>query len=109
MEEYDINVYLSNHYPLSHSPRRQLGRVSVPVVVRQPARPRRDAGQHVPEAHPEGRRQEGVQDRVDAGVAVGQDVRGDLRVCGIYFMSILGYSEDRLESFGSGGYRGTGI
>ena len=60
--------------PSSLSPRGQLGRVPVPVVVRHPSRPRRHAGQHVPEANPEGRRQEGVQDRVDAGVAVGQDV-----------------------------------
>ena len=57
---------------ISHSPRRQL--VPVPVVVRHPARPRRDTGQHVPEADPEGRREEGVQDRIDAGVAVRQDV-----------------------------------
>ena len=27
---------------------------------------------------------------------------------GIYFMSILGYSEDRFESFGSGGYKDWG-
>ena len=64
----------------SVSPRRQLGWVPVPVVVRHPARPRRDAGQHVPEAHPERGREEGVEDRVNAGVAVGQDVRRDLRV-----------------------------
>ena len=55
----------------SFSPRRKLGRVPVPVVVRHPGRPRRDAGQHVPEAHPERGREEGVEDRVNAGVAVG--------------------------------------
>ena len=64
----------------SFSPWRKLGRVPVPVVVRHPGRPRRDAGQHVPEADPERGREEGVEDRVNAGVAVGEDVRRDLRV-----------------------------
>ena len=35
------------------SPRCKLGWVPVPVVVCHPAWPRRDAGQHVPEAYPE--------------------------------------------------------
>ena len=76
---------------ISHSPRRQL--VPVPVVVRHPTRPRRDAGQHVPEADPEGGREEGVQDRVDARVAVGQDVRGDLRVGDLFYVNIRIFRE----------------
>ena len=39
-----------------------------------------EAGQHVPEPRPELRGKEGVQDRVDAGVAVGQNVGPDLEI-----------------------------
>ena len=42
-----------------------------------------EAGQHVPEPRPELRGKEGVQDRVDAGVAVRQDVARDLGLDGL--------------------------
>ncbi len=53
--------------------------LAVSPILLHPVRPARpDAGDDCPEAPAERLRQEGVQDGVDARVAVGEDVRSDL-------------------------------